>query len=55
VISFIQKEALASSINTFKFNTVVVDGKGRDLTQLFSDAEDIESKTIKAKQKENVR
>ena len=55
VILFIQKEALASSINTSKFNIIVADGEGRDLAQLFSDAEDTEGKMIKAKQKENVR
>ncbi len=49
MISFIQKEALVSSINTFKFNIVVADGKGRDLAQLFSDAKDAEGKMIKAK------
>jgi hypothetical protein len=53
VISFIQKEALASSINAS--NIVVANGEGRSLAQLFSDAEDAEDKTIKAKQKENVR
>ncbi|CAG8831634.1 17505_t:CDS:1, partial [Racocetra persica] len=52
VISFIQKEAFASSFNTSKFNIVIADGEGRDLAQLFSDAEFAEGKTIKAKQKE---
>ena len=55
VILFIQKETLASSINTSKFNIVVADEEGRDLAQLFFDAEDAEDKMIKAKQKENVR
>ncbi|GBC27636.2 hypothetical protein GLOIN_2v1487451 [Rhizophagus irregularis DAOM 181602=DAOM 197198] len=49
LLSEIQKEALASSVNTSKFNNVVADGEGR---QLISDAEDAEGKTIKAKQKE---
>src|SRR3954447_9387086 len=44
VISFIQKEALSSSINAS--NIVVANGEGRSLAQLFSDAEDAEDKTI---------
>ncbi|CAG8461533.1 23798_t:CDS:2, partial [Racocetra persica] len=54
VISFIQKEAFASSINTSKFNIVIADGEGQDLAQLYSDVEDTEGKMIKAKQKENI-
>ncbi|CAG8561943.1 16387_t:CDS:2 [Funneliformis mosseae] len=37
-----------------KFNIIVADREGWDLAQLFSDAEDAESKMIKAKQKEYI-